>query len=761
MSFQLSANLLSHSQDVKATAAISDDFLVTGSRDTSVICWRRIARNAFEPHGTFNEHSHFVNSMACIPASQDHPNGLVVSGSSDKTIQVFDPSHPEKALYTLLGHESNVCALAVAPNCDILSGSWDYTAKVWRNFECIHTVKHEHSVWAILGLEDGTYLTASADKTIKMWNGDKCVRTFTGHTDAVRGLALLPGQRFVSCSNDGLLRIWSLDGKCLHELAGHTSFVYSVSALPTGEIVSSGEDRTARVWRDGECIQTIMHPCTSVWSVAALPNGDFVTGSSDGVARVFTRSGDRVASAEDLKAYEDSLASQSIPSSQLGDVDKSKLPSADRLDRPGDKDGQVIMINTGNAVEAHQWSQAEYKWTLVGQVVDAVGSSRKSSYEGRDYDFVFDVDLGDNVPLKLPYNASDNPYNAAQEFIWKHELSQGYLDQIAQFIIQNAGATTLGSSTTVSDPFTGSGRYIPGGAPPPSAPSKPRTPPASSSVRYIPHGTYTAFKAANLNAILTKIVQFNADLEKDMDYASISLQSEEEKNLENIVKQLENPGSVGKTLAGSHVRIFRKVALDWPAERRFPGVDLLRLVVLHSPLILKDMDLVKDLDQIADFSGMPTTTVDKVRETNAMLALRLLANIFTLTEGQNMVFANRNEIFNLIKVAFRFSQNKNFRTALATVFLNFAVLLRERADVALRVELIQSLSEMIRTETDGESEFRAMVALGTLINGDADCLEAAKLMDLGLTIRRARTVTGETETKLKEVEKELIGILRQ
>jgi hypothetical protein len=43
----------------------------------------------------------------------------------------------------------------------------------------------------------------------------------------------------------------------------------------------------------------------------------------------------------------------------------------------------------------------------VGEVVDAIGQSRKQLYNGKEYDYVFDVDIGDGVPpLKLPYNAS-------------------------------------------------------------------------------------------------------------------------------------------------------------------------------------------------------------------------------------------------------------------------------------------------------------------------------------------------------------------
>lgn len=98
-------------------------------------------------------------------------------------------------------------------------------------------------------------------------------------------------------------------------------------------------------------------------------------------------------------------------------------------------------------------------WQKVGEVTDAVGSSRKQLYQGQEYDYVFDVDLGGGAPiLKLPYNANENSYAAAQRFLHANELPLGYIDQIADFIEQNAGGVKLGSSGNV-DPFTGASSY--------------------------------------------------------------------------------------------------------------------------------------------------------------------------------------------------------------------------------------------------------------------------------------------------------------
>ena len=58
----------------------------------------------------------------------------------------------------------------------------------------------------------------------------------------------------------------------------------------------------------------------------------------------------------------------------------------------------------------------------------------------------------------LPFliSETENPYQAAQNFIWRHELSQGFLDQIADFITKNAQGVELGQAAgTYQDPFTG------------------------------------------------------------------------------------------------------------------------------------------------------------------------------------------------------------------------------------------------------------------------------------------------------------------
>jgi len=183
-----------------------------------------------------------------------------------------------------------------------------------------------------------------------------------------------------------------------------------------------------------------MHPATSVWAVSTTPNGDIVSGCSDGIVRVFSASEERWASAEKLKEYDDHVASQALSPQQVGDINKSDLPGPDALDTPGKKSGELKLINNGDSdlVEAHQWDGTNCTWQKIGDVVGAVGSGRRQLYQGKEYDYVFDVDIEDGVPLlKLPYNVSENPHSVAQRFLESNDLPLTYMDEVVKFIETN------------------------------------------------------------------------------------------------------------------------------------------------------------------------------------------------------------------------------------------------------------------------------------------------------------------------------------
>lgn len=353
-------------------------------------------------------------------------------------------------------------------------------------------------MWCVIGVDkQGIILTASADKSIKHWqlspdqSSAEEILTYTGgHTDCVRGLALNVNnkQEFFSCANDGNVVHWRLgQPNPLRTIHVADSFLYSINMIKmtTGygdcQFVTSSEDRSIRVHQssvkslDISTLQTISLPCQTVWYACCLSNGDLIAACSDGSIRIFTQDESQFAGKQQQEEFERELAQFSIPvrsNEALSQINRSELPGIEALARPSKMDGQPLMINNNNEVEVYQWSDAESRWIKIGTAVgsaDGAGggnTKQKITYLGREYDYVFDIELDDtgSQKLKLPYNLTENPYMAAQEFIHKHELSQMFLDQIAQFIITNTQGEMIGTgSTSVAyDPFTGENRYVPG-----------------------------------------------------------------------------------------------------------------------------------------------------------------------------------------------------------------------------------------------------------------------------------------------------------
>lgn len=73
------------------------------------------------------------------------------------------------------------------------------------------------------------------------------------------------------------------------------------------------------------------------------------------------------------------------------------------------------------------------------------------------------------LPVKLPFNKTEDPWFAAQAFLHRHSLPQNYLETVANYIIKNAHLESSDLPSTragggFDDPFTGGGRYVPGGA---------------------------------------------------------------------------------------------------------------------------------------------------------------------------------------------------------------------------------------------------------------------------------------------------------
>ncbi|NXI59826.1 PLAP protein, partial [Chloroceryle aenea] len=723
-------------------------------------------------------HMNFVSCVCTIPPSDLYPHGLIATGSNDNNICLYTPDDSEP-LYVLKGHKDTVCSLSSGKFGTLLSGSWDATAKVWLNQKCMMTLQgHTAAIWAVKVLsEPGLMLTGSADKTIKLWKAGRCERTFIGHEDCVRGLAIHGETEFLSCSNDASVRRWHISGECLQVYYGHTNYIYSINVLPNCQgFVTTGEDRSLRIWSQGQCTQVIRLPTQSVWCCCVLENGDIVTGSSDGIVRVFTRSLERIASIEDTEAFERELSQASIDprTGDLGHINIGNLPGREHLRDPGTEDGQTRIIKEDEKLEAYQWSGSEGRWVKIGDVVGCSGATQQTSgkvlFEGKEYDYVFTIDVSENGPsYKLPYNTTDDPWLTAYNFLQKNDINPVFLDQVANFIIHNTKGQTLSASGEFSDPFTGAGRYVPGSSPASSAAPASKDPftgagryvPESASCRvapvggavpctgtgtsqsdtvqvgniYFPKKEAVSFDQANPVQILGKLRELNGNVDEEHKLR--------ESDFVILEKLMSAPCKTSAESPTAQQILPLQKALNWPSDTVFPALDILRLSLRH-PTVNENFCSEKDRIQFVHF--LLKFLKPEERPANHLLALRALSNCFVCQPGQKLLMELRDEVMTEA-VELRLSNNKNIHIALATLTLNYAVHLHKDDNLEGKVQCLSVVSIVMEAVEDHEAIFRLLVALGTLISNDKNMVQLAKSLGLDNQIKKYLSVSEPDKVK--------------
>jgi WD40 repeat protein len=148
----------------------------------------------------------------------DERSGLVVCGAHNHTLYLFDRTGDklvnERAIRL---EEGPINSVRVA-----------------------HHPGFDNVVFA--GCYSGAIVCVSSDGKIQ--------HRFRIHENAVKALRLHPFQPWgTSCSADGMLAIWDLQGTLLQELLGHTAIIDDVDIDPTGRFVAStGRDFTLKVY---------------------------------------------------------------------------------------------------------------------------------------------------------------------------------------------------------------------------------------------------------------------------------------------------------------------------------------------------------------------------------------------------------------------------------------------------------------------------------------------------------------------------------
>lgn len=750
--YSLSSQLRGHEDDVRGICVCGDVGIATSSRDRTIRFWTLNQSNNrdYVLSKILLGHSSFVVPLAWISPNEEFPEGRIVSGGMDKLLFVWNLVNAEKC-QTLKGHQQQVTGITL-DGSDIISSSVDCTLRRWRGGQQVEVWEaHNTAIQAVMKLPSGELITGSSDTTVKLWNGKTCLHTFSGHSDTVRSLAVMPGLGFLSASHDGSIRLWALSGEVLLEMVGHTSIVYSVDAHVSGLIVSGSEDCFAKIWKDGVCLQSIEHP-GCVWDAKFLGNGDIVTACSDGVVRVWTVHHDRIADPQEAELYASLLSEYRCSRKKIGGLKLNELPGLEALQTPGTSDGQTKVVREGENGVAYAWNMIESKWDKIGEVVDGPDDSMKRPVlNGNEYDYVFDVDIGDGEPIrKLPYNRSDSPYDTADKWLLKENLPLSYRQQIVEFILKNSGQKDFSFDSSFRDPFTGSSAYVPGG------PSNLSAVSAKPTFKHIPKKGMLVFDAAQFDGILKKISEFNSTLISDLGKKSLALTELEISRLAAITKILKDTSHYHSSkFLDVDIALLLQLLNSWPVEMIFPVIDIVRMIVLHpdgSALLLKHVteanDTLLELLQKVTTSPLPA---------NLLTSIRAVTNLFRNSCYYPWLLKHRGEILDAFS-SFYSSSNKNVQISYSTLILNYAVLLIEKKDEEGQSQVLSAALQIAEEENlEVDSKFRALVAIGSLM---LDGLVKQIALDFDVD-NVAKLAKASKEPKIAEIGADIELIVKQ
>jgi len=241
-----------------ATHAENPNFLLSGSRDKSLLVWDLAAEGESEdnlgaPKKMLTGHGGSISDVVCSYDGQ-----FALSGSWDGSLRLWD-LNTGVATRRFVGHTKDVMSVAFSSdNRQIVSGSRDKTIKLWNTLgECKFTMEENgHTDWVSCvrfspNPNAPSIISSGWDKQVKVWNLTNCrmKQNLTGHTAYVSTVTISPdGSLCASGGRDGTIRLWDLnENKALYTLeAGDT--INTLIFSPTRYWLCAGTESSLKIF---------------------------------------------------------------------------------------------------------------------------------------------------------------------------------------------------------------------------------------------------------------------------------------------------------------------------------------------------------------------------------------------------------------------------------------------------------------------------------------------------------------------------------
>ncbi|CAN0205111.1 unnamed protein product, partial [Ectocarpus sp. 12 AP-2014] len=266
------------------TVSCGDDWVLSGSSDSSLRLWQNVSDSAGSitpPRrgfislgwqapanaGTFKAkvlagHQGPITAASAHPRRVDGKPWLAVSGGEDNQIRMWDlRTRRCKVIFT--GHTKAItCLTALREDSStlVLSGAKDCTVRLWDINEasgCKALRKfsgHEGSIGTILKIGPFAAVSCSNDRTLRTWDHrvKGSVGVLRGHTGPVTCVQQMPANRSVlaSGSADGTVMMWDVRATAKgpsYTLRGHKDRVTGLLAS-SRSVYSCSEDASIHEW---------------------------------------------------------------------------------------------------------------------------------------------------------------------------------------------------------------------------------------------------------------------------------------------------------------------------------------------------------------------------------------------------------------------------------------------------------------------------------------------------------------------------------
>jgi len=282
--------LKGNSKSVQDIVVLDDNLFASCSGDKTILIW-----NNSIPIFNLTDHTDYVYVL-----EYSRESNLLISGSKDTTIRLWDTSSSFSLITTLYYHEDSVNSLLILQNQTLISGSCDNKIAVWN----LNTFKvnlelegHTGCVNALVLYNSDKYLVSgSTDTTIIIWdvlNNFKITEILKGHENSVNSIAIYQ-ENIVSASSDKSIRFWSKYELSFEKLSAHSESIWKMCVLNDGLIVTGSYDSKIKIWKQTnqtiELVETLSERFGFIYSLKCLSDQKFISSSSDKTVKIWQKS---------------------------------------------------------------------------------------------------------------------------------------------------------------------------------------------------------------------------------------------------------------------------------------------------------------------------------------------------------------------------------------------------------------------------------------------------------------------------------------